>query len=112
MYSFSEVTMSEAVVVDKMETEGLLDAEGKNSRQVGILHMTSQVPKKQTKGTKSANLRRLPSGRFPGFVKCFLRVPQLLCSFPAAQASKGNSQKIVYKTCETTLSRRVYTVYL
>ena len=31
-----------------------------------------------------------PSGRFPGFVKYFLRVPQLLCSFPAAQASKGN----------------------
>ena len=43
-----------------------------------------------------------PSGHFPGFVKCFLRVPQLLCSFPAAQASKGNSQKIVYKSCETT----------
>ena len=39
---------------------------------------------------------------FPGFVKCFLRVPQLLCSFPAAQASKGRSQKIIYKTCETT----------
>ena len=33
-----------------------------------------------------------------GFVECFLRVPHLYCSFPAAQASKGNSQKIVYKT--------------
>ena len=43
-----------------------------------------------------------PSGHFPGLVKCFLQVPQLLCSFPAAQASKGNSQKIVYKTWETT----------
>ena len=31
-----------------------------------------------------------------GFVKCFLRVPQLFCSFPAAQASKKNSQKMVY----------------
>ena len=39
-----------------------------------------------------------PSGRFPGVVKCFRRVPQLLCSFPADLASKGNSQKIVYKT--------------
>ena len=28
-----------------------------------------------------------------GFVKCFLRVPQLFCNFPAAQASMGNSQK-------------------
>ena len=42
------------------------------------------------------------SGGFPGFVKYFLIVPQLLCSFPATQASKGNSQKIVNKTCETT----------
>ena len=33
-----------------------------------------------------------------GFVACFLRVPQLYCSFPAAQASKRNSQKMVYKT--------------
>ena len=33
--------MTEAVVVEKMETEGLLDSAGKNSRQVGILHMTS-----------------------------------------------------------------------
>ena len=34
------------------------------------------------------------SGRYAGFVKCFLRVPQLYCSFPAALASRGNSQKI------------------
>ena len=33
-----------------------------------------------------------------GFVKYFLRVPQLLCTLPAAQASQGNSLKIVYKT--------------
>ena len=32
------------------------------------------------------------------FIQCFLRVPQLYCRFPAAQTSKGNSQKIVYKT--------------
>ena len=32
---FSEVAMSEAVVVDKMDTGGLLDAAGKNSRQLG-----------------------------------------------------------------------------
>ena len=32
------------------------------------------------------------------FCKMFLRAPQLDCSFPAAQASKGNYQKIVYKT--------------
>ena len=41
-------------------------------------------------------------------MKCFLRVPQLLCSFPAAQASKGNSQNFAYKTCETTWWRTVY----
>lgn len=50
----------------------------------------------------SVTLHGPPSGRFPGCIKCFLRVPQLLCSFPAAQVSKGNSQKIVYETCETT----------
>ena len=43
-----------------------------------------------------------PSGRFPGYETCVLRVPQLLCSLTAARASKGNSQKIVYKTCKTT----------
>ena len=32
------------------------------------------------------------------FVRCFRRVPQLLCSFPAAQSGKRNSQKIIYKT--------------
>ena len=36
------------------------------------------------------------------FVKCFWRVPKLYCSFPAAGASKGNSQKIVYKTPDPT----------
>ena len=41
------------------------------------------------------NIHWTPSGHFPGFVKCFLRVPQLLCSFPAARASMGNSHKIV-----------------
>ena len=39
---------------------------------------------------RPTDIHRPPSGRFPGFVKCFLRVPQLLCSFPAAQASMGN----------------------
>ena len=33
-----------------------------------------------------------------GFVKRFPKVQQLYCSFPAAQATKGKSQKIVYKT--------------
>ena len=32
-----------------------------------------------------------------GFVNYFPRVPQLYCSNNAAQASKGNSQKIVHK---------------
>ena len=50
-----------------------------------------------------------PSGRFPGFVKCFLGVPQLVFSFPAAMASKENSHRIVYKTCELTWWRTVYT---
>ena len=31
-----------------------------------------------------------------GFVKCLLRVPQLIYSFPLAKASKGNSQATVY----------------
>ena len=43
-----------------------------------------------------------PLGCFPGFVRCFLGVPQLVCSFPAAKASKKNSQRIVYKTYEAT----------
>ena len=30
-------------------------------------------------------------------MKCFLRVPQLFYSFPSDQASKGNSQKVVYE---------------
>ena len=53
---------------------------------------------------RCCEISRLQSlvGRAPicerGLVKCFLRVPQSYCSFPAAQASKGNSQKIVYKT--------------
>ena len=51
-----------------------------------------------------------PSGCFPGFVKYFPEVTQLLCSFPAAKASKGNSQKIVYKTCEITWWQRGYIV--
>ena len=51
---------------------------------------------------KSRLLHCRPSGCFPSFVKWFLRVPQLLCSFPVAQASKGNSHKMDYKTCETT----------
>ena len=36
-----------------------------------------------------------------GFVKCSLTVPQLNCSFPAAQTSKGKSQKVVNKTSYT-----------
>ena len=36
------------------------------------------------------------------FVKCFLRVPHMFCNFPAAQASRGDSQKIVYKTSYPT----------
>ena len=41
--NFSGVTMSEAVVVDKMETEGLLDAEGKNSRQLCCERCSSKI---------------------------------------------------------------------
>ena len=40
-----------------------------------------------------------------GFGKCFLRVPQavgLYCSYTAAPASKGNFQKIYYKTFGTS----------
>ena len=39
-----------------------------------------------------------------GFVKCFLRVTQavgLYCSYTAAPASKGNFQKMFYKTFGT-----------
>ena len=41
--NFSGVTMSEAVVVDKMETEGLLDTEGKNSRQLCCERCSSKI---------------------------------------------------------------------
>ena len=38
------------------------------------------------------------------FVTYFLRVPQLNCSCPAAQASMSNSQKIGYKTSSPSTS--------
>ena len=39
----------------------------------------------------------LSATRVRGYIICFLRVPQLYCSFPAAQAGKGSSQEIVCK---------------
>ena len=49
-----------------------------------------------------------------GFVKCFLRVPQavgLYCSYTAAPPSKGNFQKIYYKTYGTS-GRPTWYVFL
>ena len=45
-----------------------------------------------------------------GFVNNFLRVPELYNSFPAAQASKENSQKGVYKTSSPSKSPSYYCI--
>ena len=44
------------------------------------------------------NSTRQAASWIRGFARCFMRVPQLFCSFPTAQASKGKSRNIVYKT--------------
>ena len=46
------------------------------------------------------------------FVKCFPRVPQLLCGFPATQVNKGNYQEIVYKTSYPSSSTSSYLIFL
>ena len=73
---------------------GFLTGNGMLSRMVCTESLTSTI------ASLDCTLSAIKS--FPRFCKRYSESSTVDCSFPVAQARKGNSQIIVNKTCETT----------